>query len=107
MKRTRTLIEQKLQQDGWYLTGKTYIGKHSDKTQHYTYEKFIKEHLHIILLNNKRDKVVNCGIVSQEDIVNEQTLELHKSLYIDLETYCKGLEEITKPIPKELLESVE
>ena len=63
MKRTTTILEQKLIANGWYLASKAYWGKRSDKTSYYEYQKQdnAKQKL-VIRLDKKRTKVIQYGI---------------------------------------------
>ena len=60
MKRTTTILEQKLIANGWYLAAKTYWGKKSEKTFCYEYQKQDEtRHVQVIKLNSKKQ---NCPI---------------------------------------------
>ena len=67
MKRKETILEQKLLENGYTLTGKRYKGKHSQLTKHYEYCKDIvveydNEKLSttfFILLDAKRNECVD------------------------------------------------
>ena len=109
MKRTRTLIEQKLQQDGFILTSKWYCGKHSEKTFYYTYQKELdRGYSYLIHLNYKRNKIVKYGIPNVNlGFVSEETLNYLHDLFLKLREYVEEVKEFANPIPKELLESVE
>lgn len=65
MKRTTTILEQKLIACGWYLAAKTYWGKKSEKTLCYEYHKQDEsKHKLVIKLNQKRHKIVQYGIAN-------------------------------------------
>ena len=65
MKRTTTILEQKLIANGWYLAAKTYWGKKSEKTFCYEYQKQDEtRHVQVIKLNSKRNKIVQYGIAN-------------------------------------------
>ena len=65
MKRTTTILEQKLIAGGWYLAQKSYWGKKSEKTLSYEYHKQDEtKQLLVIRLDKKRNKVITYGIAN-------------------------------------------
>lgn len=65
MKRTTTILEQKLIANGWYLAGKSYWGKKSEKTFCYEYHKQDETRQTLIIkLDRKREKIIRYGIAN-------------------------------------------
>ena len=100
MKRKITNLEQKLINDGWCLTIKRYIGKHSEKTFCYEYHKTSdlrnesKTYEQIIKLDQKRSQIVDYGIKSVfVDFLNDQELTFVRSLFLMLRLYVEKLTE--------------
>lgn len=66
MKRRVTDLEQKLLDNGWKLTSKTYCGKYSQFTLKYEFTKFVKlnclEHKCVVYLDKHRNKIEFYGV---------------------------------------------
>lgn len=101
MKRKNTELDQKLIENGWYLTNKRYTGKHSEKTQCYEYVKTSdlrndgKTYDLFILLDLKRSQIVNYGIKNVSfDYLGEIELCSLRFLHLELRHF---VERLTKP----------
>lgn len=89
MKRKETILEQKLLENGYTLTGKKYKGKHSQLTKHYEYCKdIVFEHQNAkifttfyILIDSKRNKVIDYYLRNFIVIVNKQNKVLLDQTY--------------------------
>ena len=105
MKRTTTILEQKLIACGWYLAVKTYWGKKSEKTLCYEYHKQDESKQKLVIkLDKKRNKVIQYGIAN----INFQYLtkiEL-EGLHLSFFQLRDFVDEITK-VDTLTLESVE
>lgn len=84
MKRIRTQLEERLIEKGWKLIHKTYVGKSSDKIESYVYEKtysvdvestpsgyIIDKDVARVVLDNKREKVVDIKFLFQGSYINK------------------------------------
>ena len=99
MKRTITELEQKLIDNGWCLTLKRYIGKHSEKTLCYEYHKTSdirnngKTYEQIIKLDQKRSQIVDYGIKNVViDFLNDQELCFVRFLHLELRHFVERLQ---------------
>lgn len=115
MKRTITELEQKLIDNGWCLTLKRYIGKHSEKTLCYEYHKTSdirnngKTYEQIIKLDQKRSQIVDYGIKNVViDFLNDQELCFVRFLHLELRHFVERLtikqEDLTKLVIKDISE---
>ena len=99
--RSKTNLEQKLIDNGWCLTTKRYIGKHSEKTLCYEYHKTAdlrndgKEYDQIIKLDTKRAKIVSYGIenVNIEYLDDDEILFI-RTLYFQLDHFVQLLTKV-------------
>lgn len=105
MKRKNTELDQKLIENGWYLTNKRYTGKHSEKTQCYEYVKTSdlrndnKTYDLFILLNPKRSQIVNYGIKNVSfDYLGEIELCSLRFLHLELRHFIERLTQVEKPL---------
>ena len=104
MKRKNTELDQKLIENGWYLTNKRYTGKHSEKTQCYEYVKTSdlrndnKTYDLFILLDTKRSQIVNYGIKNVSfDYLGEIELCSLRFLHLELRHFIERLTEKREP----------
>ena len=109
MKRKITKIEEKLFENGYKLVSKSYVGKSSETTNYYEYH---KQHLSItsvVRLDKKRIKVNHYGLlIDHNGLVNGTLIKIVDAYYLGLSEFVEELKDLEpKPIPKELLESVE
>jgi len=105
MKRKNTELDQKLIENGWYLTNKRYTGKHSEKTQCYEYVKTSdlrndnKTYDLFILLDTKRSQIVNYGIKNVSfDYLGEIELCSLRFLHLELRHFIERLTQVDKPL---------
>lgn len=68
MKRKETLFEQKLIKNGWKLDHKTYCGKHSQKVNHYVYQKTYE-------IDKEKVFVANCVLDKSRNVVLDIEIE--------------------------------
>ena len=94
MNRNVTELEQKLINDGWYLSFKSYQGKHSEKTLCYEYHKTADLRLEnktfdqVIKLDTKREHVVNYGVLNPDiELLDQDTMTFVRGLFITLRDY--------------------
>ena len=98
MKRQVTELEQKLISDGWYLTNKRYMGKHSEKILCYEYNKTSdlrndnKVYDLFIHLDQKRSQIVKYGIKNLSiDYMSDDELMLVRFLFLELRHFVERL----------------
>ena len=98
MKRKVTELEQKLIENGWYLTTKRYTGRGSNKILCYEYQKTSdirnngKTYKQIIRLNQKRTYVVGCGIANlQIEYLNDDELMVIRFVFFELRKFVERL----------------
>lgn len=90
MKRKITDLEKNLINKGFVLKEKKYAGKHSEKTASYVYEGIYTPYLMIInlnvvvILNAKRDKVLNIGIVDPLKVLGVNYIDFKSAKLLGL-----------------------
>lgn len=99
MKRKVTDLEQKLINDGWYLTNKRYTGKHSQKILCYEYHKTSdlrndnKTYDLFIQLDQKRSQIVKYGVSNiQIDYLDREELDFIRFLFLELRHFVERIE---------------
>lgn len=63
MKRKETRLEKNLKGLGYFLSHKTYTGKHSDKVYTYVYLKYNGDYEFSVLLNKTREQIVHYSFI--------------------------------------------
>lgn len=115
MKRKITELEEKLIENGWYLSNKRYMGKHSEKILCYEYNKTSdlrndnKVYELFIRLDKKRSHVVKYGIKNLSiDYMSDDELMLVRFLFLELRHFVERLtekeEEIVVNVPNSELD---
>lgn len=89
MKRKITDLEKKLLENGYILVGKDYSGKHSEKTNFYTY----KSGSGVIKIDYTRTKVVDFALTGYfiVGVVSGRDLAILNSEYKELENFVTSL----------------
>jgi len=106
MKRKVTELEQQLIQNGWYLTNKRYVGKHSEKILCYEYHKTSdlrndnKTYDLFIQLDQKRSQIVKYGVANLfVERMGSDELMVIRFLFLELRHFVERLTKAREPRP--------
>lgn len=104
MKRKITELEQKLLDNGWYLTNKRYTGKRSEKTLCYEYQKTSdlrndnKVYDLFINLDLKRSQIVKYGVANLFiERMTEEELTIVRFIFLELRKFVESLTKVEEP----------
>lgn len=109
MERKTTALEQTLIKSEFKLTSKFYMGKKSNKTYCYLYQKEMDRGIiYNICLDYKREKVIKYGIPDIAiGFLDEEKLKYVHTMFLALRNFVEGLEILNEPVMDYLMESEE
>ena len=92
MKRRITELEQKLINDGWILTSKSYTGRHSEKIESYDYTRVFNDALSFIKLTPNRKNIIDFGFSNGITIITSVTLGKITAKLRELFNYVESID---------------
>ena len=109
MKRTSTLLEEKLIKKGFHLSYKTYKGKHSQFVEFYVYNGLLDNYEVMIYLDRKREKVDHYTIKNVSQVyLGYENIQILENVYQELSSFVYSLsDDYSVEEQEEIVEVVE